>query len=196
MGWEFRQGTVAMVCLCSMLSGTWAGDPWRLDITQLLGARIIWKYLHSHVWMETGLEWLRGKVCQLKHLHVASSCDLGFLIAWRPQGSPTSYVVASWLVFYDPVWEATHHFCPIWLVKTVTCPPRSKRQDIDDLRSVESCQRIWGPCVKMSTWGIWYIHTVQPVLFSQDLSTRRQMPFLFVQPKLYVLAEELPAMLC
>ena len=59
--------------------------------------------------------------------------------------------MVSWLVFYDPVWEATHHFCPISLVEIVTCPRRLKRQDIDDPHSVERCQRIWGPCVKLST---------------------------------------------
>ena len=132
------------------MSGTMAGDPWRQNITQQLGASLTWKYLQLTC-LETELGWLRGKVCWLEHCRWPLHVTLGFLTAWWPQGSQTAYVMVSWLVFYDPVWEATHCFCPIWLVETVICPCRLKRQDIDDPHSVERCQRICGPCVKLST---------------------------------------------
>ena len=53
-----------------------AGDPWRQNITQQLGTSLTWKHL-QHTCLETELGWLRGKVCWLEHLHVASSCNLG-----------------------------------------------------------------------------------------------------------------------
>ena len=74
--WEFRQGRVGMVCLCSMLSGTMAGNPWRQNITQKLGASLTWKHLQLTC-LETELGWLRGKVCWLEHLQMVSSCNPG-----------------------------------------------------------------------------------------------------------------------
>lgn len=44
VGEDFEQGTAGMACLCSKISGASA------EKIQPLGARIIWKHLHLHVW--------------------------------------------------------------------------------------------------------------------------------------------------
>ena len=78
-----------MAWLCSSVTGNsnekaWTSGGW----LKRLEDGIIWSFPHSHMWRQgySGLS--------LGVWHTASSCGLGFLEAWHPQDSQTSYMVA------------------------------------------------------------------------------------------------------
>lgn len=142
-----------------------AGNPWRQNITQQLGGPQ--PHLETSSTHMFG-DWAgvtQGKVCWLEHLHSGFSCNLGLPHSVTASGSQTAYVTVSWLVFYVPVWEATHRFCPIWLVETVIAQADWRGKDIDDPHLSGEMSRVWGPCVELSTENLIYPHCVTSFIF-------------------------------
>lgn len=76
-----------MACVCSLLSGTLAGDHWKAGDNTAAGG---WNHLEasSLVHLEPGLECLKGEACPLEPLHVTSPCDSAFLTSHGGPASP------------------------------------------------------------------------------------------------------------
>lgn len=62
----------------------------------MVGSRIIWRLLYSHVWHldQDDLNFGLSHYCQLKNLHMAFPYGLALLMAWQPQESVTFSVAA------------------------------------------------------------------------------------------------------
>lgn len=125
-GQEFGQGTMEMVCFCSMMSEASSGE------TMMAGD---WNHLEapSLTCLAPGLEWLKARLtweCHPECLDVVFRCDLGFLTALSSEREgPKNQCLerARQKLLKSPGSEVTYcHFHHIPLVRAATSPFRFK----------------------------------------------------------------------
>ena len=72
VGQKSGKGTAEVACLCPSMSGPSTGKACRLEVTQWLGSRTIYRHFHSClVWM-LAATWDRSWICQPEHLYTST----------------------------------------------------------------------------------------------------------------------------
>lgn len=176
MDTEFRQSSVRMDCVCSVMCRTSMGKIGKPGVTQYLGAGITWKRLHQHAeQVRLSVIWDLCEHRQSEHLHVFhvhraspkhGSLQGAGLLPAGPQASkhecPTEMTDAALsFMIYLPM---SHPM--LFLVKAVTNLPKFKdrgRAPKNYLANIRTNTLFWHPFAR---WG--NRSTERERLFTQD----------------------------